>query len=75
MLCRRILTEGAVSWRVVAAASFSTTSNLHEPKSYKMVVVGGGSGGMAAVNKFSKKLGQGNVALIEPADVSKNGYA
>ncbi|XP_033725410.1 sulfide:quinone oxidoreductase, mitochondrial-like [Pecten maximus] len=35
-------------------------------KNYKLVVVGGGSGGCAVASKFVKKLGAGNVAVIEP---------
>ena len=38
--------------------------------SYKLVVVGGGAGGCATAAKFSSKLSQGSVAVIEPADVS-----
>lgn len=34
------------------------------------MVVGGGAGGCATAAKFSSKLGQGSVAVIEPADVS-----
>nr|QTJ02331.1 sulfide quinone oxidoreductase 2 [Xenograpsus testudinatus] len=47
--------------------TFSTSSKAC--KSYKLVVVGGGAGGCATAAKFSSKLGKGNVAVIEPADV------
>ena len=34
------------------------------------MVVGGGAGGCATAAKFSSKLGKGQVAVIDPADVS-----
>nr|QTJ02330.1 sulfide quinone oxidoreductase 1 [Xenograpsus testudinatus] len=47
--------------------AFSTSTKAC--KSYKLVVVGGGAGGCATAAKFSSKLGKGNVAVIEPADM------
>ncbi|XP_050714972.1 sulfide:quinone oxidoreductase, mitochondrial-like [Eriocheir sinensis] len=47
--------------------AFSTSTK--KCKSYKLVVVGGGAGGCATAAKFSSKLGQGSVAVIEPADM------
>lgn len=44
---------------------FSTS--LSAQKNYKLVVVGGGAGGCAVASKFVKKLGAGNVAVIEPS--------
>ncbi|CAF0835650.1 unnamed protein product [Brachionus calyciflorus] len=35
---------------------------------YKLVVVGGGSGGLAISSRFSRKLGKNNVALIDPSE-------
>ena len=46
--------------------------HLQKHFSFKVVVVGGGAGGCATAAKFSSKLGAGNVAVIEPADVSEN---
>ena len=41
-------------------------------RSYKLLVVGGGAGGCSAAAKFAKKLkGTGQVAVIEPNDVSR----
>lgn len=37
--------------------------------SFKLVVIGGGSGGCASAAKFASKLGAGQVAVIEPRDV------
>ena len=52
------------------SAKFSTTSTYEKDKSYKLVVVGGGTGGCATAAMFSRKLGPGSVAVIEPSDVS-----
>ena len=49
--------------------SFFSTSNKAENKS-KLVIVGGGCGGTAAANIFTRKLGAGQVTVIEPSDVS-----
>lgn len=49
--------------------SFSTSANKRDAKSYKLVIAGGGCGGTAAANMFAKKLGRGQVAIIEPKDV------
>lgn len=35
---------------------------------YKLLVVGGGSGGVAMSAKFSRILGQNNVAIVEPSE-------
>lgn len=39
-------------------------------RSYKLLIVGGGSGGLATANKFASKLGDKKVAVIEPSHVS-----
>jgi len=44
----------------------STESRLRQ--SYKLVVVGGGSGGCSVAAKFSSLLPAGNVAVIEPSE-------
>lgn len=46
-------------------------SSLQEKKdrSYKLVVVGGGSGGCSVASSFSRYLGKGHVAVIEPNQV------
>ena len=36
---------------------------------YKLVVVGGGSGGCSVAAKFARKLRPKEIAIIEPADV------
>lgn len=50
------------------SASFSTSSTLQEKKNYKLLVVGGGAGGLSIASTFCRKLGKGKVAVIEPSD-------
>ena len=37
--------------------------------SYKLVIVGGGTGGCATAARFCRELGRGHVAVIEPSQV------
>ena len=53
----------------LGAKCFSTSA-ANRTKSYKLVVVGGGAGGCSTAAKFASKLGKGEVAVIEPSDVS-----
>ncbi|XP_023329172.1 sulfide:quinone oxidoreductase, mitochondrial [Eurytemora carolleeae] len=46
---------------------FSSSSCLGADQHFRLVVVGGGSGGCATAAKFSRKLGTGKVAVIDPA--------
>jgi hypothetical protein len=36
---------------------------------YKLIVVGGGSGGLATASKFKRALGAENIAIVEPSDI------
>lgn len=47
---------------------FSISFNLNAKENYKLVVVGGGCGGLSTAAKFVRKLGAGNVAIIEPSN-------
>ncbi|KAJ2907587.1 hypothetical protein GGI21_003739 [Coemansia aciculifera] len=60
------------------AAKFSTRAARHrhwarllstaaEPSSYKVVVIGGGAGGLAVSSTLSTQLGKNEVAVIEPS--------
>lgn len=49
------------------SCAYSTQS---EKSSFKCVVLGGGTGGCAMAAKMTRKFGAGNVAVIEPQDVS-----
>ena len=53
-----------------AVSAFSTSSVHDKEMSYKLVVLGGGAGGAAAAHMFGRKLGSGQVAVVEPSDVS-----
>ena len=48
---------------------FSTTQTPNADYNYKLVVVGGGAGGCGTANKFVKKFGPGEVAVIEPNEM------
>ena len=48
---------------------FSTTQTSNADYKYKLVVVGGGAGGCGTANKFVKKFGPGEVAVIEPNEM------
>ncbi|CAH1790317.1 unnamed protein product [Owenia fusiformis] len=49
-------------------SNFSTSSRDDARRDYKLVIVGGGTGGTAIANKFAKKLGKGKVAVVEPSE-------
>lgn len=46
-----------------------STSRRADQKSYKLVVVGGGAGGCSTASRFCRRLGKGQVAVIEPSEV------
>nr|ABV22505.1 sulfide:quinone oxidoreductase [Arenicola marina] len=70
LMCQQLPAQAARAAVAPHVASFSSSAPLETAKkmNYKMVVVGGGTGGCAAAHMFSRKLGKGNVAVIEPAD-------
>ncbi|XP_074648022.1 sulfide:quinone oxidoreductase, mitochondrial-like [Tubulanus polymorphus] len=47
----------------------ATSPATNPSKSYKLLIVGGGTGGTATANRLTRILGAGNVAVIEPSDV------
>lgn len=49
--------------------SVSTTTSAPE-RSYRLLVLGGGTAGCAIASKFASSLGKGNVAVVDPAEVS-----
>lgn len=49
----------------IAVRQLAAASN-----NYKLICVGGGAGGVAIAAKFSRTLGEGAVAVVEPSDVS-----
>ncbi|KAJ8311640.1 hypothetical protein KUTeg_010995 [Tegillarca granosa] len=60
-----------LSSRGIIVRKFSTTVELTQKK-YDLLVIGGGTGGCSISNKFSSKLGRGNVGVIEPNEISYN---
>ena len=54
----------------VLGCKFSTSAHREDHKSYKLLIVGGGTAGSAIANKFARKLGKGQLAVLEPSDVS-----
>jgi len=44
--------------------------NSDDRRSYRVVVVGGGTAGCSVARKFASRFGKGNVAVVEPTDVS-----
>lgn len=48
---------------------FLTTSPVHGSKHYKLLILGGGSGGISVAAKFRSKFGKNEIAVIEPSDV------
>lgn len=46
-----------------------STGDLSLQRHYKLLVIGGGSGGCNVAQKFASKLGAGKVGVIEPKDV------
>lgn len=57
-----------LSSRGIIVRKFSTTVELTQKK-YDLLVIGGGTGGCSISNKFSSKLGRGNVGVIEPNEI------
>lgn len=51
----------------ISARTLSTTCRFGK-ESYKVLVLGGGSGGSSVSARFARKLGKGKVAVIEPSD-------
>ena len=50
--------------------SVSLSSFSSEQRSYRLVVVGGGTAGCSVASKFVSHFGKGKVAVVEPSDVS-----
>ncbi|XP_070546422.1 sulfide:quinone oxidoreductase, mitochondrial-like [Ptychodera flava] len=64
---RRLLCQhrGAVAV-AITHHDFSTSSQQQDKHSFKCLIVGGGAGGIAMAAKLARKLGKGQVGLIEP---------
>lgn len=47
---------------------FITTSPVHGSNHYKLLILGGGTGGISVAAKFRSKFGKNDIAVIEPSD-------
>ena len=52
-----------------------STTQVNNVKHYPVVVLGGGSGGCSMASRLCRILGDGNVAVVEPAKVRLTGDA
>ena len=71
--CRRIpavCSTATVNPCIKLQSAYSTSPTNTPADGYKFVVVGGGTGGLAMASWLSRKHGKGQVAVVEPADVS-----
>jgi len=62
------IVELAVKQQKSFAASVSSLNS--KQRSYRVVVVGGGTSGCAVASKLASRFGKGSVAILEPSDVS-----
>jgi hypothetical protein len=51
----------------ISKRQFSKTALSHTKDAYKLVIVGGGTGGITTAAKFSKTLSNHSIVIIEPA--------
>ncbi|KAF9422889.1 hypothetical protein BGZ94_008468 [Podila epigama] len=66
----RIATKSTAFQSKRFLAQVATSIPKHDrPSSYKVVVVGGGSAGLAVASTLSETLGKNAVAVVDPADV------
>ena len=67
-------TARQLSVRSLRLLSAELNTSSKRTKTYHLVVVGGGSGGISVASKF-KNLNRSQLAVVEPADVSRDwGY-
>lgn len=53
----------------IATSHLHTSSRASAKQHYKMLVLGGGSGGIAMGARMKRMLGAENVAIVEPSEV------
>lgn len=71
-LCNRILKKsnaGVITNAVQNCLRSHRHTGPGDIQSFKLVVVGGGTGGAAVANSYASHLGKGRVAVVEPSDV------
>lgn len=52
----------------IAISHFHTSSCVSAKQHYKMLVLGGGSGGIAMSARMKRMMGAENVAVVEPSE-------
>lgn len=57
---------------VLVRRNLSMSASKAAKDNYKLLIVGGGSGGVAMSAKFTKILGPHNVAIVEPSQWHRN---
>lgn len=68
MLSRKLGKLAVTSATSVNMRAITTSTSRLAKDNYKLLIVGGGSGGVTISSKFSRVLGSNNVAIIEPND-------
>ncbi|XP_034060863.1 sulfide:quinone oxidoreductase, mitochondrial isoform X1 [Gymnodraco acuticeps] len=54
---------------IIALSQFHTSSHASAKQHYKMLVLGGGSGGISMSARMKRMFGAGNVAVVEPSEM------
>ena len=49
---------------------FLHVSSSNSKESYKFLVCGGGTGGLAVASSLARRFGESQIAVVEPSDVS-----
>jgi len=60
----------AIKHQRTFAVSSNSLSSSDKVRSYRLVIVGGGTAGCAIGSKFGSHFDSGKVAIVEPSDVS-----
>jgi len=68
----RVVCCRSIGFAVRQQRTFAVSANTFksEQRSYRVVVVGGGTSGCAIASKLASRFGKGKVAIVEPSDVS-----
>lgn len=70
VLCHSLRTHTVTSPLLTVRVLAAQNGLQRDKSTYKCVVLGGGAGGCAMAAKMKRKFGAGQVAVVEPADVS-----
>lgn len=67
-MSKLIYSKAAVNSLIVDFRCLSVSAPKLDKDNYKLLIVGGGSGGVTISSKFTKIFGPNNVAIVEPND-------